>query len=76
MTGVCVVKTVVAAVVVLLVVVYLGVVVEQFVCHRSPGLVLFLSIGVGAASYSVFIWLTQKEEIGETRELIGGWRGL
>jgi hypothetical protein len=33
---------------------------------------LVLSIGVGAVSYSVFIRLTQKEEIGEIRRLIGG----
>jgi hypothetical protein len=44
---------------------------QQFVSHLSPALVLVLSIGLGAVSYSVFIRLTQKEEIGEIRELIG-----
>jgi hypothetical protein len=39
-------------------------------------LVLMLSIGLGAVSYSVFIWLTQKEELGEIRRLIDGGRGL
>ena len=39
-------------------------------------LVLVLSIGLGAVSYSVFIRLMQKEEIEEIKELIGDWRGL
>jgi hypothetical protein len=43
---------------------------QQFVSHFTPALVLVLSIGVGAVSYSVFIRLTQKEELGEIRELI------
>ena len=53
-----------------LVMVSLVVLLQQFVSHLSPALVLVLSIGLGAVSYSVFIWLTQKEELGEIRELI------
>jgi len=45
---------------------------QQLISHLPPALVLVLSIGLGAVSYSVFIWLTQKEEIGEIRRLIGG----
>ena len=43
---------------------------QQFVSHLSPALVLVLSIGMGAISYSGFFWLTQKEELGEIRQLI------
>jgi hypothetical protein len=39
-------------------------------------LVLLLSIGLGAFSYFAFLWLTQKEELGEIRRLIDGGRGL
>jgi hypothetical protein len=49
---------------------------QQIIPHLSPALVLVLSIGVGAVLYSVFIWLTQKEEIGEIRELLSGWSNL
>jgi len=45
---------------------------QQMTSNLSPTLVLLLSIGLGAVSYSVFIWLTQKDEIGEIRQLIGG----
>ncbi|MDW7775637.1 MAG: hypothetical protein SCH39_04765 [Methanosarcinales archaeon] len=45
---------------------------QQFISHLSPNLVLFLSIGLGAVSYFVFIGLTQKEELGEIRRLIEG----
>jgi hypothetical protein len=39
-------------------------------------LVLMLSIGLGTVSYFTFLWLTQKEELGDIRRLIGGGRGL
>jgi hypothetical protein len=71
-----IVKNIAPAAVGSLVMVSLVMLLQQFVSHLSPALVLVLSIGVGAVSYSVFIRLTQKEEIGEIRELIGGWRGL
>ena len=45
---------------------------QQLISHLPPALVLVLSIGVGAVSYCVFMWLTQKEEIEEIRGLIGG----
>ena len=59
-----------------LVMVSLVVLLQQLASHLTPALMLVLSIGVGAVSYSVFIRLTQKKEFGEIRELIGGWRGL
>jgi Na+-driven multidrug efflux pump len=66
-----IVKNIVPAAVGSLVMVSLVLTLQQFVSHLSPALVLVLSIGLGAVSYSVFIRLTQKEEIGEIRELIG-----
>ena len=42
---------------------------QQLISHLPPALVL--SIGLGAVSYSVFIRLTQKEDIREIRRLIG-----
>jgi hypothetical protein len=45
---------------------------QQLITHLSPALVLVFSIGLGAVSYLVFIWLTQKEELGEIRRLIEG----
>ncbi len=71
-----IVKNIVPAAVGSLVMVSLVVVLQQFVSHLTPALVLVLSIGLGAISYSVFIRLTQKEELGEIRELIGSWKGL
>jgi hypothetical protein len=50
----------------------LVVLLQQLIYHLPPALVLVLSVGVGPVSYSVFIWLTQKEEIGEIRRLIRG----
>ena len=40
---------------------------QQLISHLPPALVLVLSIGLGAVSYSVFTWLTQKEDIREIR---------
>ena len=40
---------------------------QQLTSHLSPALVLVFSIGQGAVSYGVFLWLTQKEEIREIR---------
>jgi hypothetical protein len=45
---------------------------QQLISHLPPALVLVLSIALGAVSYSVFIWVTQKEEIEEIKRLIGG----
>ena len=44
---------------------------QQLTSHFSPTLVLLLSIGLGAVSYIMFIWLTQKEELDEIKQLIG-----
>lgn len=44
---------------------------QQLTFNLSPTLVLLISIGLGAVSYSVFIWFTQKEELREIRQLIG-----
>ena len=71
-----IVKNIVPAAVGSLVMVSLVMLLQQLVSHLSPALVLVLSIGVGAVSYSVFIRLTQKEEIGEIRELLSGWSSL
>jgi O-antigen/teichoic acid export membrane protein len=59
-----------------LIMVALVLLLQQLISHLSPALVLLLSIGLGAVSYIVFIWLTQKEELGEIRQLIDGERGL
>jgi O-antigen/teichoic acid export membrane protein len=59
-----------------LIMVSLVMLLQQLISHLSPALMLLLSIGLGAVSYSVFIWFTQKEEIGEIRLLIDGGRGL
>ena len=59
-----------------LIMVSLVLLLQQLIFHLSPALVLMLSIGLGAVSYSVFIWLTQKEDIREIRLLIDGGRGL
>ena len=66
-----IVKNIVPAAVGSLVMVSLVLMLQQFVAHFSPALVLVLSIGVGAVSYSGFFWLTQKEELGEIKRLIG-----
>ncbi|HJH28380.1 MAG TPA: hypothetical protein C5S51_01600, partial [Methanosarcinaceae archaeon] len=66
-----IVKNIVPAAVGSLVMVSLVLTLQQFVSHLSPALVLVLSIGLGAVSYSVFIWMTQKEDIREIRQLIG-----
>ena len=57
-----------------LIMVSLVMMMQQLISHLPPALVL--SIGLGAVSYSVFIWVTPKEEIKEIRRLIGGGRGL
>jgi len=49
---------------------------QKLILNLSPALVLILLIALGAVSYSVFIWLTQKEEIEDIRRLTGGWKGL
>jgi hypothetical protein len=49
---------------------------QQLISHLSPASVLLLSIGLGAVSYLVYIWLTQKEELVEIRLLIDGGGGL
>ncbi|MDW7775638.1 MAG: lipopolysaccharide biosynthesis protein [Methanosarcinales archaeon] len=59
-----------------LIMVSLVLLLQQFISHLSPALVLLLSIGLGAVSYLVFIWSTQKDEIGEIRRLIEGARDL
>ena len=59
-----------------LIMVSLVLLLQQLISHLSPALVLLLSIGLGAFSYLVFIWLTQKEELGEIRLLIDGGKGL
>jgi hypothetical protein len=69
-----IVKNIAPAAVGSLVMVSLVLTLQQFVSHLSPALVLVLSIGVGAVSYSMFIRLTQKEELGEIRRLIGDRR--
>ena len=44
---------------------------QQLISYLPPALVLVLvlSIALGAVSYCVFIWLTQKEELGKIRRL-------
>ena len=54
-----------------LIMVSLVMILQQLISHFPPAQVLVLSIGLGAVSYSVFLWLTQKEELGEIRRLIG-----
>ncbi len=66
-----IVKNIVPAAVGSLIMFSLVLTLQQFVSHLSPALVLVLSIGLGAVSYSVFIWMTQKEDIREIRQLIG-----
>ena len=66
-----IVKTIVPAAAGSLIMVSLVLLLQQLISHLTPALVLILSIGMGALSYSVFIWLTQKEEIGEIRRLTG-----
>ena len=65
-----IVKNIVPAAIGSLVMFSLVLMLQQFVSHLSPALVLVLSIGVGAISYSMYIWLTQKEELGEISKLI------
>ena len=69
-----IVKNIVPAAVGSLVMFSLVLMLQHFVAHSSSAMVLVLSIGMGVISYSGFIWLTQKEEIGEIRQLIYGWR--
>ncbi len=59
-----------------LIMVSLVLLLQQLISHLSPALVLLLSIGLGAFSYLVFIWLTQKEELEEIRRLIDDGSGL
>ena len=66
-----IVKNIAPAAVGSLVMVSLVLLLQQLIFHLSPALVLLLSIGLGAMSYLVFIWLTQKEELGEIGQLIG-----
>jgi len=54
-----------------LIMVSLVLLLQQLISHLSPALVLLLSIGLGAVSYLMFIWLTQKKELREIRQLIG-----
>jgi hypothetical protein len=56
--------------------VWLVLLLQQLISHLQPALVLMLSIGLGTVSYFTFLWLTQKEELGDIRRLIGGGRGL
>ena len=67
-----IVRTIVPAAAGSLIMLSLVLLLQQLIFHLPPALVLVLSIGVGAVSYCVFIWLTQKEEIEEIRQLIGG----
>ncbi len=67
-----IVRTIVPAAAGSLIMLSLVLLLQQLIFHLPPALVLVLSIGVGAVSYCVFIWLTQKEEIEEIRGLIGG----
>ena len=57
-----------------LIMVSLVLLLQQLISNLSPALVLLLSIGLGAVSYFTFLWLTQKEELREIRQLIGGER--
>lgn len=66
-----IIKNIVPAAIGSLVMLSLVLMLQQFVSHLTPVLVLVLSIGVGAVSYSGFIWLTQKKELEEIRQLIG-----
>ena len=67
-----IVRTIVPAAAGSLIMLSLVLLLQQLISHLPPASVLVLSIGLGAVSYCVFIWLTQKEEIEEVRGLIGG----
>ena len=67
-----IVRTIVPAAAGSLIMLSLVLLLQQLIFHLPPALVLVLSIGLGAVSYCMFICLTQKEEIGEIRGLIGG----
>ena len=43
---------------------------QNLISSLSPLLILSLSISLGAVSYFVFLWLTQKEELDEIKRLI------
>lgn len=65
-----IVKTLLPAAAGSLIMVLLVMILQQLISHLSPVLILFFSIVLGAVSYFVFLWLTQKEELEEIKRLI------
>ncbi len=53
-----------------IIMVSLIVILQIFISHLSPQVILLFSIALGAVSYLVFLWLTQKEELNEIKKLI------